>query len=154
MDASFTFEIDRPRGLIRIVMSGLFMPENVAGFLEARRLAHAELGCAPNRHLTLNDVRAMKVQPQDTVAAFRELLADPQYRSRRLAFAVGATLARSQLMRALAGRDSRCFADPAEAEAWLLAEDGIAPAGASPAGPPSWKQGADSAVVVPFRRAG
>lgn len=154
MDGSFSFEIDRPRGLIRIVMAGLFTAERVAGFLEARRRAHAELGCAPNRHLTLNDVRAMKIQPQDTVAAFRELLADPQYRSRRLAFVAAPTLARSQLMRALAGRDSRCFADPAEAEAWLLAEDGIAPAGASPAEPRYWKQEAEDGVVVPFRRTG
>lgn len=135
-------------------MSGLFTPENVADFLEARRLAHAELGCAPNRHLTLNDVRAMKIQPQQTVAAFQDLLGASEHRSRRLAFVVSPTLARSQLMRALAGRDSRCFADPAEAEAWLLAEDGIAPAGVSPAGPFSWKQRAGEAVVLPFRRAG
>jgi hypothetical protein len=26
-------------------------------------------------------------------------------------------------MRALAGRDSRCFADPAEAEAWLVEDE-------------------------------
>jgi hypothetical protein len=121
MPARFTFEIDRARALVRITMAGLFEPADVARFLAARRAAHAALGCAPNRHLTLNDVRAMKIQPQHTVSAFHELLANPSHRSRRLAFVVSPTLARSQLMRALAGRDSRCFTDPAEAEAWLLA---------------------------------
>lgn len=130
MNASFTFAIDRRLGLVRIVMSGLFQPEDVARFLEARAAAHAELGCGPNQHLTLNDVRAMKVQPQQTVAAFHELLADPAHRSRRLAFVVSPTLARSQLIRALAGRASRFFCDVAAAEAWLLAEDEEAQAAA------------------------
>lgn len=123
MDASFSFEVDRSRDLVRIVMTGLFLPASVARFLAARREAHARLACGPGRHLTLTDIRAMKIQPQETVAAFRLVLADPASRSRRLAFVVRPTLARSQLMRALAGRDSRCFTDPAAAEAWLFAEE-------------------------------
>ena len=47
------------------------------------------LGCAPNAHLTLNDIRGMNVQAQDIVDAFQEMLAAPEYRSRRLAFVVG-----------------------------------------------------------------
>jgi len=122
MNGNFTFELDRPRGLVRIAMGGLFTPECVARFLAARHAAHAALGCARNQHLTLNDVRAMKIQPQETVATFHALLADPAYRSRRLAFVAGPTLVRSQLMRALAGRHSRCFGTVAEAEAWLFEE--------------------------------
>jgi hypothetical protein len=140
MDANYSFAIDRPLGLIRIVMTGLFTVEDVAGFLAARREAHAALGCAPNRHLTLNDVREMKIQPQETVAAFHSLLADTEYRSRRLAFVVSATLARSQLMRALAGRDSRCFDDPLAAQIWLLEDRWEA------------KADADAGTVLPFRR--
>jgi hypothetical protein len=142
MDAKFSFAIDRPLGLIRITMTGLFTVEDVAGFLAARREAHAALGCAPNQHLTLNDVRAMKIQPQETVAAFHLLLADTEYRSRRLAFVVSPTLARSQLMRALAGRYSRCFDDPWAAEAWLLEDGAEANRDAD----------ADSGIVLPFRR--
>ena len=123
MSADFSFAVDRGLGLVRIRMAGLFEPDDVAAFREARRRAHAELGCAPNRHSTLNDVRAMKIQPQASVAAFAELLADCEYRSRRLAFVVAPTLARGQLMRALGGREARCFDDPGEAEAWLLAAD-------------------------------
>lgn len=122
MDASFSFSIDRGRGLVRIRMAGLFAPADIAAFIEARRRSHAELGCAPNQHLTLNDLRGMKIQSQDAVAMFRELLADPAYRSRRLAFVSSQTLARSQLMRALDGREARCFDNVEEAEAWLFDE--------------------------------
>jgi hypothetical protein len=122
MDDKFSFRIDRSRKLIRIAMAGLYTLDDVDAFLEARRDAHAALACAPNAHVTLNDLRGMKIQPQEVVAAFRELLAVPEFPSRRLAFVAGPTLARSQLMRALNGRDARCFGDPAEAEAWLFAE--------------------------------
>lgn len=102
-------------------MGGLFGHGDIAAFVEARRAAHAELACAPNRHMTLNDLREMKIQAQETVAAFQALLAEPAYRSRRLAFVIPQTLTRSQALRALAGRDCRCFDTPEEAEAWLFA---------------------------------
>ena len=123
MNASFSFTVDRARDLVRIQMAGLFTQADIAAFLEGRRRAHAELRCPPNRHVTLNDLRGMKIQSQEVVAMFRELLADPAYRSRRLAFVASQTLARSQLMRALDGRDARCFDSVGEAEAWLLAEE-------------------------------
>lgn len=122
MDAHFSISIDRSRDLVRIEMSGLFGRADVDAFLEERRKAHAELGCAPNMHLTLNDLRGMKIQSQEAVALFRDMLADPAWRSRKLAFVASQTLARSQLMRALDGRDARCFDSVEEAEAWLFAE--------------------------------
>ena len=121
MKASFSFSIDRAYGLVRIRMAGLFTPADIAAFLEARHSAHVELGCAPNQHITLNDLSGMKIQSQEAVAAFRDMLADPACRSRRLAFVAGRTLARNQLSRALDGRDNaRFFESVAEAEAWLL----------------------------------
>jgi hypothetical protein len=123
MSAEYHIEAEPERHLVRIRMSGFFTPDDVADFLAARREAHARLTCGPNRHVTLNDLREMKIQPQETVDAFRAMLADPEYRSRRLAFLVGPTLARTQLMRALANRDARCFEDAWEAEDWLLAAD-------------------------------
>ena len=122
MDARFSFEVDPSRDFVRITMSGLFGLDEIAAFLEARRQAHRRLQCAPNAHLTLYDLRGLKIQPQETVAAFREMLAAPDYRSRRLAFVAGQTLARSQLLRALGSRDARCFDDPIQAEAWLFRE--------------------------------
>ena len=122
MNASFSFKVDRARDLIRIQMAGLFTAGDIAAFLEARQQAHARLGCGPNRHFTLNDVRQMKIQTQDIVAAFRYMLSDPAYRSRRLAFVAAPTLARGQLLRALQDRDARCFETIEAAEAWLFAE--------------------------------
>jgi hypothetical protein len=81
----------------------------------------------------------MDILPHGTVDAFGVLLTDPQSRARRLAFAVAPTLVRSQLIRALAGRDSRFFADPAEAEAWLFGEDVAGPEAVSRR-PSSWRR--------------
>jgi hypothetical protein len=122
MNASFSFDVDRMRDLVRIQMAGLFTSADIAAFLEARRRAHAELRCAPNEHVTLNDLRGMKIQSQEGVAAFRLMLSDPAFRSRRLAFVASQTLARSQLMRALDGREARCFDSVDEAETWLFDE--------------------------------
>ncbi|UZK65556.1 hypothetical protein [Sphingomonas sp. M1-B02] len=127
MSAEFSITVDPSVDLVRMQMGGLFAPEDIQDFLEMRRRAHAELRCAPNQHLTLNDLRAMKIQPQESVARFQEVLADPVYRSRRLAFVIGRTLARSQLLRALCGRGAYCFDTVADAEAWLFAEKGAPP---------------------------
>lgn len=126
MHPGFSYDVDGRRNLVRFVLTGLFMPSNVSEFLEARREAHAKLTCAPGQHVTLTDLRTIRILPQETVEAWRGHLIDPQTRVRRLAFVVNPTLVRTQLMRALAGRDSRytrCFTDPAEAESWLLGED-------------------------------
>lgn len=121
MSAEFSIRVDPARDLVRIRMAGFFTPADVAAFVRARAEAHARLRCARNRHLTLNDVREMKIQPKDALEAFRGLLADPAHRSRRLAFVTAPTLARAQLERALLGReDVRLFDDEREAEAWLL----------------------------------
>src|SRR4051812_37048632 len=123
MNARFSFQVDPARDLVRITMGGLFTLDDIAAFAEARQAAHRKLRCAANAHLTLNDLRALKIQPQEVVAAFRAMLAEPAYRSRRLAFVCGPTLARNQLTRALGARDALCFDDPVSAEAWLLRED-------------------------------
>jgi hypothetical protein len=123
MAAHFTVRAEPSRDLIRITMSGFFNADDVQAFYEERAAQHARLTCGPNQHVTLNDVSAMKVQSQEVVAAFQDLLADAAYRSRRLAFVVDRTLARSQLMRALNGRTAKCFENRAEAEQWLFAHD-------------------------------
>jgi hypothetical protein len=123
MTAQFSIKTDKERSLVRIRMAGFFTSPDIRRFLDARRVAHDALKCAPNAHLTLNDVRGMTGQPHSTVDAFQKLLDDPESRSRRLAFVVGPTLARAQLFRALDGRNARCFSDPVVAAGWLLSED-------------------------------
>ncbi|MDT8760341.1 STAS/SEC14 domain-containing protein [Sphingomonas psychrotolerans] len=122
MSATFSINAEPGRDLVRIAMAGLFTPEDIEAFYKARESEHAKLTCGPNRHLTINDLRGMKIQPQESVAAFQQMLGAPEYRSRRLAFVIGQTLARGQLQRALGGRgpDVRCFDTVAEAEAWLF----------------------------------
>ena len=123
MAAHFTIRAEPSRDLIRITMSGFFTPADIQAFCDARAVEHARLTCGPNQHVTLTDVTQMKVQSQDVVAAFQTLLADSAYRSRKLAFVVDRTLARSQLMRALNGRTAKCFEDRVTAERWLFAHD-------------------------------
>lgn len=123
MTAHFTVGAEPSRDLVRITMSGFFTPADIQAFYDARAVEHARLTCGPNQHVTLSDVSAMKVQSQDIVSAFQNLLGDSAYRSRKLAFVVDRTLARSQLMRALNGRTARCFENRAEAEKWLFAHD-------------------------------
>ncbi len=123
MSADFSITVEPLRDLVRIRMSGFFGLADIDRFLEARRAAHRQLRCGPNAHLTLNDVSAMKIQPQDIVASFQAMLAAPDFRSRRLAFVTGSSLARGQLLRAAHGRHVRCFDDVAGAEAWLLEQD-------------------------------
>ena len=120
MSAEYSISVEPARDLVRIRMSGFFTADDIAGFLAARDEAHSQLRCGPNEHLTLNDLRDMKIQARDIVDSFRDMLAAPQYRSRRLAFVMGPTLARTQLFRALDRRFARCFEDPWTAEAWLL----------------------------------
>jgi hypothetical protein len=123
MAPQYSIEIDRQHDLVRIALAGLFMPVHVAGFFEARRKAHLKLRCAHGEHVTLTDLRGLENMPQETVDAFTVLLADPQSRSRRLAFVLPSNLLlRAQLTRVLADRQSRCFSDPGEAQAWLLEE--------------------------------
>ena len=122
MSVKYSIRADRACGLIRITMSDLLTLDDVAGFYAERARAHAELGLPRNMHMTLNDVRDLKILPQPTLAAFVEMLADPEYHSRKLAFVVGPTLVRGQVMRAIAGRPNvSCFAEMVGAEEWLLA---------------------------------
>jgi hypothetical protein len=121
MDAEFSIEVDRPLELIRLSLAGFFRHADIARFREARRAAHEALDCALNRHLMICDIRALNIQAHEIVDAFKQMMAVPEYRARRMAFVVGATLARAQAMRALESREARWFTDPAKAEAWLFA---------------------------------
>lgn len=123
MGAEFSFHVDPSRDFVRIRMAGFFTAEDIEAFLAARAEAHSRLTCAPNAHVTLNDLTDMKIQSQEAVDLFRALLAQTRYRSRRLAFVMAPTLARTQLSRALDKRDARCFDDAWAAEAWLLLGD-------------------------------
>lgn len=125
MPATFDIVCDPDRDLIRIRSAGFYDAEDISRFLTARNVAHARLRCRRNRHVTLHDVREMKIQSQEIVGQFHAVLADPLYRSRRLAFVVASSLARMQLLRALGERTAGLFFDETAALRWLLSEEPV-----------------------------
>lgn len=123
MSDKFTFTLDRERGLVRIRMGGFWTLRDVDAFFVARRRAHAELGLPRNAHMTLNDLRGMKIQAQHVIEIFQKGLAVPEEKARKLAIVVDAVMARGQANRAINASDTRYFTDVESAEAWLFAEE-------------------------------
>ena len=121
MSDKFSFSLDRDRGLVRISMHGFYRIEDVDAFFDARRQAHAALGLPRNAHMTLNDLRGMKVQQQEVIQAFQKGLAAPAEKARKLAIVVDAAMAKAQANRAINSDDTRYFTDLQAAEAWLFA---------------------------------
>ena len=122
MSARFLIQPDSDNNLVRAVIAGFFTPDDFGRFLAAGDDARARLGRPVDAQLTLIDVRRMKIQSTVIVEAIARTLADPLRRSRRLAFVVGPTLFRSQLMRALGSRENCCFGTVEEAEDFLLGD--------------------------------
>ena len=120
MNATFDIELDAERKLMRVSMGGFFQPEDVARYHAAVHRATAELGGLPSMQRMVCDISEMRIQTQETVTAFSQVMADPKYRHRRVAFVVSSTLARMQAQRVLGARQARIFATSAEAEAWLF----------------------------------
>lgn len=123
MKAHFSIRVDVPRSLVVITMAGFFEPADIARFVAARNDAHRLLTCGANQQVTLIDIRAMDIQAQDSVAAFRAVLVDPARASRRLAFVVPQSLARMQIQRAADSRAAHYFGSLEDAEHWLMAPD-------------------------------
>lgn len=123
MEASFEIDVDVVHSVVRMTMGGFYDAEAIDRFRIARREAFGRLRCAPNQHVSIVDIRAMKIQSQEMVAAFHTLLADPAFHSRRFALVVASSLARLQLQRAVDGRAARYFTDHDEAERWATAAD-------------------------------
>ncbi|WP_033925020.1 hypothetical protein [Sphingomonas sp. 35-24ZXX] len=123
MDANYRVDVDPVRNVVRHYLAGFFEPADVERYVAARNAAHQQLTCAPNQHVTLVNVRDMKIQQQDIVKTFGAVMADPRYHSRKLAFVVALSLARMQLLRASANRHAQYFNSIEDAEAWLMASD-------------------------------
>lgn len=120
MEATFSIVNDPARSLMRITLAGFFEAADIARFAAARDRELVALRARPNEHLTLVDIRAMDIQAAESVAAFKQLLANPRTISRRIAFVVGRSLSTMQIRRAAQGRDTQYFEHMDEAEAWLL----------------------------------
>lgn len=120
MQAHYSIEPDRRHGMIRVTMAGFYNQDDIAAFVAALREGLIKLGTAPNGHIMLCDVRGMKIQTQEIVAAFGNVVGSPLLRSKRLAFVTGSSLSRLQTRRLTTRRGVEFFGDLASAEKWLL----------------------------------
>ena len=120
MSASYLISVDSYRKLVSLKLTGFFTFADAGELIVDVRAAVVSVGCAPNSHLTLCDVSACKLQPQDVVSAFGDHMRDQRYQSRRFAFVVGNSAARMQVRRLLDRGNVACFDDPVEAECWLV----------------------------------
>lgn len=121
-DVRFTISVEPP-DLVRMEMGGFFSEDDIRAFRQVLDLKLRALRCPPNAHLSLVDVRAMKIQRQEIVAAFAGLVGHPEVRSKRLAFVTGSSLARMQTRRLTDRPGVAFFTDIAQAEAWLKSAD-------------------------------
>lgn len=120
LGAQFSISVEPQANLVRIEMGGFFSQGDMAAFQAMLESKVETLDCPPNEHLTLCDVSAMKIQTQEMVGAFSQIVGHPKFRSKRLAFVTGASLARLQTRR-LTNRDGvEFFMHLTAAEAWLL----------------------------------
>ncbi len=120
MDAEFSIAVDPTRDLLRITMGGFFSEADIGAFRFALETKMEALTCDANDHLTLCDVSAMSIQAQEIVAAFSKVVGHPTFRSKRLAFVTGSSLARMQTRRLTSRAGVEFFNDRSAAEAWLL----------------------------------
>ncbi|RYF04126.1 MAG: hypothetical protein EOO77_30060, partial [Oxalobacteraceae bacterium] len=88
MTPTYSFEVNPALSLVTCHMAGFYEPADVVKFAAARDLAHQQLRCGPNQHLTLVDIREMQIQSQESVAAFEKVLHSPAHYSRRIAIVV------------------------------------------------------------------
>ncbi|MEG3086624.1 hypothetical protein [Sphingomonas sp. PB4P5] len=129
----YSISVDRLAAFVRIKLGGFFALEDVQEFAAAQRRAYETLASAKGRHVTLCDVSACKIQPQEVVEAFRGLLTDRSLMSARMAFVTGASPAKMQIRRLIARDTCRFFEDEVSAERWLVAIECQDDAGATSA---------------------
>jgi hypothetical protein len=93
MSSDFSICVEPERALIRTRLSGFFALDDVRAFLDAWQEAFPTLRCLPSTHLSLVDISSMKIQSQEVIATFQEMVSASETPARRLAFVVGCTLA-------------------------------------------------------------
>lgn len=123
--ASWNVEVELDRRLLKLAIRGFFTVDDVAAFATAVRAAIVRLrpSLAGRPHVTICDTRGVQIQSAGAGAAFETMLANPEARSRRLAYVIDAALAQMQIKRITAREDAAYFRTYEEAEAWVFADD-------------------------------
>lgn len=122
MPARWTIETEPAKGLLRMVLAGTYSVADVERLDLERKSAIGALKIAFNHYVVLIDVRGCDISSQDVAAALNTAIGNPVFRARRCAMVVASTLVRMQARRVVDRPDLQFFEDPAEAEAWLLAD--------------------------------
>ena len=120
MEAQFSISVDAARDFLHIEIGGFFSEADIGAFRYTLVTKLEALACGPNEHLTLCDASAMKIQTQEIVAAFAQIVANPKYQAKRLAFVTGSSLARMQTRRLTNRSGVEYFTECPAAEAWLF----------------------------------
>ena len=121
MDQHSSIAIEVSRNLMRVTLGGFFENSKLPEVARQLQQERKQLTCDRNKQLTLVDVRAMAIQPQESVSAFEQIIANPEFASERLAFVVPHTLLRMQVQRASSSREAAYFDRVEAAEQWLFA---------------------------------
>ncbi|MBB3175519.1 hypothetical protein FHR90_003375 [Endobacter medicaginis] len=100
-------------------MGGFFDGATIVSMKTERVRVIAALPCPANAHITLCDIRQMKIQSQERVQDFARLVGGDDIRSKRLAFVTGASLARIQAKRLTDRPGVEFFSNPDTALNWL-----------------------------------
>lgn len=119
MTARFEITTDPIRNQLDVVLSGFFTVDDVRRYHAGVNAATGTLSGLPRDQQMVCDVSEMCIQSQEVVAAFQQVMADPRYRQRRVAFVAASTLARKQVQRVIGARTAAILASRAEALAWL-----------------------------------
>jgi hypothetical protein len=120
MTAEYTIAADKRKATVRVTMGGFFRMGDVDAFARDLSITLADMNTKPNEHLMLCDLSQMKIQTQETVAAFGGLAGSAGLRSRRLAVVTGKSLVRTQAMRLTDRRRVSFFDNVEAAERWLF----------------------------------
>lgn len=121
----FDIATEPARSLLRITMRGHWDVATVALYETALRKAVQEMlakGCPHGDMLALVDLREVKAQSQDVIAAYKERLDRADLAPRRLATLVSSALFKMQVQR-IAIPNQRLFTSEDDAVEWLLSAD-------------------------------
>jgi hypothetical protein len=108
------------RKLVRLKLTGMLTPEQVAQLYREEHEAIEKMGCRPGEHLCIVDLTSCPLQVQAVAEAFKSEIASSA-KARRLALYIGNALGRMQARRIARERDDVGFFEfQEEAEEWLF----------------------------------
>jgi hypothetical protein len=111
------------RKLVRLKLTGMLTPEQVAQLYKEEHEAIEKMGCRLGEHLCIVDLTSCPLQGQAVSEAFK-LEIGSSAKARRLALYIGSALGRMQARRIARERDDvGLFELQEEAEAWLFQDE-------------------------------